>query len=260
MDDDTSNPGRVHDQRRNLPQRLQLGLLALVTVGVILSAVFGTFPLYGDPNWRSGIPQGDSQSYFAAQEANRTFESRAFDVAVGATVFFATLLGATVVLKVQSLREFRYIQTPARAGALFIVTNATVLMFSLASGLDLVLGSLREEFPPWADSLGIPLPGVAVFAVILAVLSNLGLVFMVLGVPLPVSLWTAPVGFRGWTASVALGIVALIALAYLVGILVSGVFLFVLPILSTLYVALCVRATGARPTRRIAKPISPTTS
>jgi hypothetical protein len=130
---------------------LSLIVLSLALLGFSISlepfttSPDGTYPFHG-------VAQGDSQAYHAARGQALTPKYRLQDY--GATVL---VLGLVV-----AILRWRPLNAPgSKLGFISLAVIAPTLT-AVGFVFDLVQGQSRWEFPPWADSLGIPLMGVPV--------------------------------------------------------------------------------------------------
>lgn len=132
-------------------------LAALVVLG--LSMRMEPFVLTGGADWFSSVSDGDSTAYYRARSNALTPKYELQDY--GITLF--SLAGVTALLSRKG-----GIQAPAsRAG--FVALALTAPLATVAGFVfDLFLAFGRREFPPWADSPGIPLAGVPIMFFVLA--------------------------------------------------------------------------------------------
>jgi hypothetical protein len=189
----------------------------------------------------------DSKAYFRALEANLTRSARVCDFALGVTCSLLAVLLIVFATQTRTLRDVRRVQTPSSPIRVVVLANATLLASFLAAVLDLFLSQARREFPPWGDSLGIPLFQFVVTAAVLIPGVNLALAPFLFRKTLPVSLWLRPHGARAWVLSIVAGSVALGGLVLALSAVASGSFLGVVPLMFVTYVALCARAAAAAP-------------
>lgn len=134
---------------------LSLIVLSLVLLGFSISmdpfttGIDGTYPFHS-------VVQGDSQAYFEARTKALTPKYRLQDY--GATML---LLGLFV-----AILSWRPITAPrSKMGFIGMAIVAPTLTAG-ALVFDLVQGQARWEFPPWADSLGIPFMGVPILMIV----------------------------------------------------------------------------------------------
>jgi len=175
--------------------------LALAIIGVALVALNFTAPRMVNENWETSVRHGDSHSYFSEFERNRSAESRRFDIGLGLTSLGASLLALMAVTRTWTVARLRKLQTPVRRWAIVLAANLAWFYYILATWLYLVLQFQRHEFPPWADSMAIPLVGLSRFAIAGGIVVNVGLLLCLLKAKLPASLWSAPRSWRAWSAT-----------------------------------------------------------
>jgi hypothetical protein len=166
--------------------------------GLILVALYIDAPRMADENWQASVPDGDSDRYFSEFERNLTPEARLFDVGLGLASFGASILVLLVGMKVWTLARLRTLQTPRLRWPIVIAANAVWIYYIWATSQFLMVQFRRDEFPWWADSMGIPLAGISVFGIVGGLLMNVGLAFCLYGATLPASMWARPRTARAW--------------------------------------------------------------
>lgn len=112
----------------------------------------GSYPFHS-------VAHGDDQAYRAARDLALTPKYRLRD-------YGGTLLALGLIAAVLSRRPL----TAPGSGMCFVaIAIAAPTLTSLGFVFDLMQGQSRQEFPPWSDSLGIPLSGVPVLLILGAV-------------------------------------------------------------------------------------------
>jgi hypothetical protein len=106
--------------------------------------------------WMDNVLNGDSQAYYRAREQALTLKFRLQDFGI------TTLVCA---LGLAAFKRWRP-RAPRSRGGFVILAVAAPLLMASALVFDLVQSQARWEFPPWADSLGIPLMGVPVLLIV----------------------------------------------------------------------------------------------
>lgn len=131
-----------------------LFVVSLALIGASLSmepfhlAADGSYPMFS-------VPEGDSQAYFIAREQALTGKFALQDYGV-------TMLVFSLVLAAFNWQPFKAPRSlPSFLGVAVAAPFVTVGAFAF----DLIQGQGRWEFPPWADSLGIPLMGIPILLV-----------------------------------------------------------------------------------------------
>jgi hypothetical protein len=210
-------------------------------LGLLLLAWSAILPPYKNQalveEARSGYPSGidasraASEAYWAVRDAQLTPKFTLQNY--GATLVALALLFVAMrqFLSVDNLSALASINTPTTRWKVVALGMLAAVLTPIAYVASLLLGAARDEFPPWADSLGIPLAGVPFiffFLVICAGLfSAVGIVSFRKGIPLmgvfrassrPPLLW-----------SLTLGIPLAISVAFTCLTLAAGDFLFFVP-------------------------------
>jgi hypothetical protein len=177
-------------------------LLALPSIATIaaICVVALTFdaPRLRDEAWAASVQYGDSDRYFAEYGRNRTLASRGFDVALGVASFGISTLVLLLATRCWSISAVLKARTPRRRWTIFVAANVVWAYYIWATGRMLMVQFNRQEFPPWADSMGIPIAGIAAFAVVGGLLMNLGLALYLYRAQLPVGMWVRPTSLRAW--------------------------------------------------------------
>jgi hypothetical protein len=176
-----------------------VALPALLTfAALVLVALNFDTPRMRAANWAETVPYGNSDRYFAAYDQYRTQESKYFDVGVGLASFGVSILALILITGAKSFSNIRKMQTPRHRSTIVRASNFVWAYWVIASGMTLMLQFYRQEFPPWADSLGIPFGGLVVSGIVGGLLMNIGLAIYLHGSRLPVSMWVLPKSLRGW--------------------------------------------------------------
>lgn len=130
---------------------LALIALSLLLLGLSMSmepftkGEDGSYPFHS-------VAQGDSQAYHEARRQALTPKYRLQDY--GGTIMAFALVVA--------LLSWRPLKAPATRLGFVVIALMAPTLTGVGFVFDLMQGQSRWEFPPWADSLGIPLMGVPV--------------------------------------------------------------------------------------------------
>ncbi len=155
-------------------------------VALILLAWASALPPYKDPHAvmdaksaKSIIPvdsTGSSEAtgkYRAVRESQLTWKFRLQDYGATAISIAATLGFLSGLSRIQGARSIFAIKAPAKSRYVLAVAIAAIATTTIAFVASIFLGVARDEYPPWADSIGIPLLGTPVVAVGLTVAAAL---------------------------------------------------------------------------------------
>ena len=138
------------------PLRAMKAVLALLVLSLVLigaSVPMAPFKLGEDGSLPMGsVPYGDSKAYFIARDQAVTPKFKLQDYGV-------TLLACALLLA--AFRGRRFKAPPSRLGFVILAVAAPFLTVS-GYIFDFMQAQARWEFPPWADSPGIPLMGAPV--------------------------------------------------------------------------------------------------
>jgi hypothetical protein len=145
-------------------------VILISAIGLLVASLqMQPFASADGEDWFSNVPQEDSQAYHQARSQALTPKYLLEDY--GVTLAF---VAAAVAL----LSRKRGLLAPASSFGFAVVALTAPLLTAAGCTFDLIQGFERREFPPWADSMGIPLAGVPVIAVVLAGWSYAHLAFL----------------------------------------------------------------------------------
>jgi hypothetical protein len=152
-----------------------------------------------------------SEKYWIIRDSQLTWKFRLQDY--GATAFAIALLVACSALlrRTQGVSYLFRIRTPEKLRSPIVIGVVATVIMTVANAVSLFLGAARDEFPPWADSIGIPLMGTAV--IFLGLLAVMGL-----------SYWAGVAGYSG--GQPVIQAITAKALPRLVWVVVFGIPLF----------------------------------
>lgn len=133
---------------------LALLVLSFALIGV--SVPMAPFQLESDGSLAMlSVPEGDSEAYFIARDQAVTAKFKLQDYGV-------TLMACALALAAICWRPFK---APSSRLGFVMLAAAAPFLTVVGYVFDLAQAQARREFPPWGDSLGIPLMGVPVMFV-----------------------------------------------------------------------------------------------
>jgi len=145
-------------------------------IGILILAWSSTFEPYKDSSEISmamqNYPQGNtntqaaSEKYLATRHSQLTPKYSLEDYGLTLIVLALIVLFITWIYSIRSFSDLRNIGTPNNIWIIVIIGIAASILTPLSTGASLILGSWRNEYPPWADSLGIPLMGLPIMFVV----------------------------------------------------------------------------------------------
>jgi len=176
-----------------------IAIPALVLLsGVVLMVFNAGAPRMLKPDWQLAVGEGDSAAYYREFDRNENPRARRFDLGVGLASAGGSLIALLAMTRSWSVQRARALQTPRRRWLVVLFSNITWLYYMWAASRHLVVQAARGEFPPWADSIAIPLMGLQILLLSGLVAVNVGLVICLHGVRLPEAMWARPRSARAW--------------------------------------------------------------
>jgi hypothetical protein len=138
-------------------------VIFLVAIGLLFaSSQMQPFATMNGGDWSSSVPQGDSNAYHEARAKALTPKYRLQDY--GFTLAFVAVVVAVLSRK-------RGLSAPGSGVGFAVVALAAPLLTAADLAFDLLQSFERQEFPPWSDSMSIPLAGIPVIALALLIWS-----------------------------------------------------------------------------------------
>lgn len=217
-----------------------------IAFGVGMALFFGlsSQPHFGDAavaDW-PWVEDGDTPGFIEARESNRTIEGQLADVGLGV----ATLALSLAVTAVALGAGHRTISTPSRKWIIVIFANVSLLVVYFGEFVALARDHARGEFPPWADSIGIPMAALMRGWQRNAVIMTLALCVCLWNARLPTALWRRPVGWWPWISTLVIGsVVGFFSVLVLVEAVRYGKAFAIPGYLALIYGLLCGRAAAA---------------
>ncbi len=162
-----------------------------------------------------------------------------------AMMAFAVMLAAALFLfGIRDYEDVLALKTPRRRWEIWLIASAGWIGYMASAIVALFQGFERSEFPPWADSLLVPIFGIVVVAAVgWAVLSIVGwLVLRHAALPAGLWVWRKDLPMHTGLSAVFAGLSVLIALELLRETYLYGHWSAVPPLMLWIYATLCLRA------------------
>ena len=176
-----------------------IAIPALVLLfGVVLMVFNAGGPRMLKPDWQLAVDEGDSAAYYREFDRNENPRARRFDLGVGLASVGGSLIALVAITRSWSVQRARALQTPRRRWLVVVLSNITWLYYIWTASRHLVVQAGRSEFPPWADSIVIPLMGLQILMLFGLVAVNVGSIIYLHGARLPVAMWARPRTVRAW--------------------------------------------------------------
>ena len=194
-------------------------------------------PRYESDGWANAIEppetlaesQAASKRFFAAQEQHRTQASRVQDLGRGIAALGASVFILAACCGVGGWSSMSRWRSPRRAWMIYIAAVGSWLLLAKANIWWLMYTGERGDYPPWADTLIIPI-------ISIGLLTALGL--PILAIVLIVSLWHVPLpamvadlkpSVRFWLATIGAAVTAALLVEALVFDIRDGAAVLVAP-------------------------------
>lgn len=162
-----------------------------------------------------------------------------------AMVAFAVMLAAALFLfGIRDSDDVMALKTPRRRWEIWLIASAGWLGYMASAIVALFQGFERSEFPPWADSLVMPILGIVMIAaagwVVLSIIA--WLVLRHAALPAGLWIWRKDLPMHTGLSAVGAGLSVLIALELLRETYLYGHWSAVPPLMLWIYATLCLRA------------------
>jgi hypothetical protein len=178
-------------------------LAVLFLAGITLFLALVSSPHFSDAaNW-PWVEDADDAGFVEARERNRTVEGQVADFGLGVATLAISLAAAAALLGA----GHRTISTPSRKWLIVIFANVALLATYVGEFVALARDQVRGEFPPWADTMAIPMEGFISGWKLVAPVMTVAFVVCLWNTRLPAALWTRPAGWVAWISTLMIGLV-----------------------------------------------------
>jgi hypothetical protein len=220
--------------------RIYRGLAFLFASGIILFVALSWKPRFRHAASWPWVNDLNTPAFIEARESNRTVDGQLADVGLGvATLAFS--LAAAALLGAGN----RTGSTPSRKWVMVIFANVSLLVVYVGEFVALARDQVRGEFPPWADSMGIPMAALMSGWQRNAVIMTLALGVCLWNARVPAALWGRPVGWWPWITTVVIVSVAGFGVLVLAEAVRYGKAFAIPGYVALMYGLLCARAAAA---------------
>lgn len=144
-----------------------------------------------DPPQEMSGPAFDAyyQRWSDALKSVRTQKWLYKDAGAAMIVFAVSLAAALILFGIRTGDDVKRLKTPRRRWEIWLLASAGWLGYMASAVVALFQGFDRSEFPPWADSLFIPIFGIAVVTAVGWVVLSAVALLVLRRAALPASLW-----------------------------------------------------------------------
>jgi hypothetical protein len=239
-------------------------LTALIFVlGVGLFAYSWTLPYYNDQAAADAL---HSQSYdiprheyFEKEAELRTSKPRLMDIGAGLAITVATLLLFLGLSRVKSYSDLRELKTPC-IRCIYVLSNLAWLLLLPAISYYFKFRGKRGDYPPFADSIVIPIVVLSIAVVALIIPLNLLILLTTIKSDLPAKLLSK--FSRHSTASILWGVfwgcLLLVSIAGFADAVANGNHIAIPVSMYFIYLVLCLRAGKvSRLNRKLVETLAP---
>jgi hypothetical protein len=221
---------------------------ALAIPFVVGIALF--FPLSSQPHFTDAadwpcVNDLDSPAFYEARESNRTLEGQLADFGLGLAALVFCLAATAVALRADDGAGIRRLSTPSRKWVIVILANVSLLALFYGEWLALVRDQVRGEFPPWADTMAIPMAWLISGWTLLAPILTLALLVCLWNARLPAALWRSPESWWPWITTLVIGSAIGITILALTDAVRYGKAFAIPGYVTLMYGLLCARAAAA---------------
>ncbi len=198
-----------------------------------------------------------NRRWFLAMDELRTDKWPYHDAGM-ALMALAVCLGASLfLLHIKSLSDVAALTSPRSAWTIYFLAALGWFGYAASAILALLQGFDRFEFPPWGDSLMIPIEYITAFAVAGWVAVSVVIFLVLRGAPLPASLWIwrRDMPMHDWIYTGAAGFAVALAGEILRETYLYGHWSAVPTVFLCLYATLSLRAAGIARAARGPQPV-----
>lgn len=184
--------------------------------------------------------------WYRAMEEVRTNKWAYHDAGAAMAAMAVCLAAALFLLRIEHGHDVRRLMTPPSAWTIYGIAALGWFGYAASAILALLQGFDRFEFPPWDDSLVIPIIAIVSFAVVgWAVVSLvMWLVLRHVELPVPIWLWRRDMPAHDWIYTAVAAVATLLAAEILRETYLYGHWTAVPCCFLCLYAAYCFRAVG----------------
>lgn len=206
-----------------------------------------TVQTWDPPAAKSGkIYDAYNARWYAAMDELRTEKWPYHDAGAAMMALAVTLAAGLYILRIKHSADVRALMTPASGWRIYLIAAAGWFGYAVSAILALLQGFDRAEFPPWDDSLVIPIMAISSFAVVGWVVVSVAMWLVLRGAPMPapIWLWRRDMPAHDWIYTAVAAVATLLAAEILRETYLYGHWLAVPCCFLCLYAAYCFRAVG----------------
>ncbi len=187
-----------------------------------------------------------NKRWFIAMDALRTDKWPYHDAGAALMAFAACLAASLFLLRINTLPDVARLKTPRSPKRIYLLAALGWFGYAASAILALLQGFDRFEFPPWADSMMVPIVAISAFAVTGWVVVSVVMWLVLRGTPLPAPLWIwrRDMPMHDWIYTGVVGVALLLGLEILRETYLYGHWSAVPTVFLCVYAALSIRAAG----------------
>jgi hypothetical protein len=187
-----------------------------------------------------------NKRWFIAMDELRTDKWPYHDAGAALMALAACMAASLFLLRINTLSDVVKLASPRNAWTIYLMAALGWFGYAASAILALLQGFDRLEFPPWADSMMVPIIAISAFAVTGWVVVSVVIWLVLRGAALPASLWIwrRDMPMHDWIYTIAAGVALLLAGEILRETYLYGHWSAVPTVFLCVYAALSLRAAG----------------
>jgi hypothetical protein len=227
--------------------KLRVITLCLLVIGMVIFAYSLSLPYYKNNKTPYEVVSDDSTNYkdeyYRYEETYRTNKIDLMDFGAGLCVVALSFLTFLLVTKTKHFSDFKYINTPGIPG-IFLGANTMWLLTIPGTYWYYTFRAGRGDYPPFADSIGIPIYTQVPVCFLLLIPLNIFILFCIVTTNLPAPLLIKANRYNAGriVLEVLFGFLMLINLICLSGEILDGDHFLIAVSMYFIYVILSLRA------------------
>lgn len=187
-----------------------------------------------------------NKRWFTAMDKLRTDKWPYHDAGAALIAIAVSLAAGLFLLRINTLGDVLALATPRSPWTIYTTASLGIIGYAIAAILALLQGFDRFQFPPWTDSLIVPIVVISVFALFFWAAVSVAMFLVLRHAPLPTSLWVwrKDMPAHDWIYTIITVFAVLLSIEILRETYLYGHWLAVPCVFLCIYGALSFRAAG----------------